>query len=366
MAHDAHVSSNPFALSQLATDLAETTGVEAIAASPLESVYLFGKLPGTTGLVRAGKLGAAENLFENWMHAALACARGALPARAVRFAVAPDATPMIGLWVPSSDREGDAFPLVLLRRLPRAAGELPWTMLLGMYGGYLDQVERCLLPGAHDRLDKLYTAASSIDLPEPATFAGALNEAGMALARERVRRFAARNAGVPKPYEPTEVAVDWMTRVLVGVRRLCEHPAPYPTLELRAESDFDLYIWLELLRAQLEPTDRPRAVFWCRADRRALIDLDDPSPATLIHLNRPRDSRARDAALNGHDPVIDLRSVRQRGVERGEFGPGLVASGGEAGVTPGDIRRELDARARSLIDRNAALHELVGALAVSH
>jgi hypothetical protein len=520
MAHDTDGFEREFAQSieshfssQLADGEAETTGVEAIATTPADSIYVFGKLPSSSGFVRAGNRGAAEGLFEAWMHHTMQCANGVLPARSVRFVAAPDATPMIGVWVPSCDGDRSVFPLVLLRRLPSYASDIPWTLLLHAYRPYLDAVESRLVPGAYDGVDRLYAAANAYPLPDPSTFASEAQEAGIALGRERVHTFAARNAlayatpestasceesvrdlsaepighheegaryehltrnppraqhtarqsaelshpqlervelaskvssreyerarslarGASAPgsaslidlltaargskrwppssevdsralapnyancsrsahpagpasdddtaprqwsanvassaplssHEPVALALDWMCRVLVGLKRLCEHPAPYPTLELRAQRDFDLYVWLELLRALLGPSDRPRALFWCPRDGRVLIDLGAPSTATLRHLGRSRDRRTPDAMRSGQEPVIDLRSVRQRGVEYGEFGTGLVADGGEAGVTAGDIRRELDARARSLIDRNAAVNELVGALAVS-
>jgi hypothetical protein len=102
--------------------------------------------------------------------------------------------------------------------------------------------------------------------------------------------------------------------------------------------------------------DKPRALFWCPAEQRALIDLGDPSPHVFSYLAEPIErspacrlpgpaTRLADApspALNGHrthtDPAASVRSA---------------------------FAATLDPQVARLIERNASLAELAGALAVA-
>jgi hypothetical protein len=279
-------------------------------------------------------------------------AHGTHPRRAVRFIMAPQAVPMVGVSIASRDREGRAFPLVLLRRLPAHTRDVPWTLLLGLYASYLSAAESCLWLGQHVPLAQLLEVSSALELPHPSTIAGALHEASSNLGVERVHAFAERNLPAPA----CERALERLRHALHALQHAAEAPSPIPTLELPAQGEFDLYVWLELLRAQLDAMDKPRALFWCPAEQRALIDLGDPSPHVFSYLAEPneRSPACRLPHLAARPPDAPSPATN---LHRKHADPSAPVRSAFAAV--------LDPQVARLIERNASLAELAGALAVA-
>jgi type VI secretion system ImpM family protein len=302
-------------------------------------VCVMGKMPSRPDFVHYGLQEEPERVFRAWLEHAVSLAGGVLPHRAVRFIVAPRRTPMIGVWVPSEDGYGRAFPLVFLRRLPGSAappenhesgpsaarrerrashvrerahrwsargdearsgsvrrsqreprdlGDLPWTLLLAACSHYLGAAESGLMMGRSRSIAELWGYLGELELPAASDVAELWAEACGELGRESLRSFAKRNLGEQATGET----------LATSVRRLGARPAlagdaantctELAALSLPADGEFDLFAWLELLRAQRRPGMTPRALFWSPADKRALIGLGAPLPGTLAFLRQPR------------------------------------------------------------------------------
>jgi hypothetical protein len=258
------------------------------------SVCVLGKLPTRRDFVHYGLHQEPEQVFRAWLEHAVLLAGGVLPNRAVRFVVAPRKTPMIGVWVPSKDAAGNAFPLVFLRRLPVREGgargganvlrEVPWTLLLAASSHYLTAAESCLLLGRSDSVSDVWCRLEALPLPAPAEVSEMWREAKRAFDGERLEAFAKRNLSEPLAGSEFTSAV---RRLGPDVRAAASH-AESTTLALPAHSEFDLFAWLELLRAQRTPDATPKALFWSAADRRALVSLGAPLPGTVAFLRQPR------------------------------------------------------------------------------
>jgi hypothetical protein len=274
---------------------------------------VLGKLPNRPDLVHYGLHEEPERVFRAWLEHAVLIAGGVLPSRAVRFVVAPRGTPLIGVWVPSRDAAGKPFPLVFMRRLrPAGAGagptsdeagkprvhsrasasdvrDLPWTLLLAGCAHYLTTAESCLLLGQSESIANLWCRLEALPLPSAADLSELCADAKRSLEREQLDSFANRNLSEPASGAEFASAV----RRLSPDARLRRGDASasqseQTMLAVPAKHEFDVFAWLELLRAQRNPESTPRALFWCPADRRMLVGLGAPLPGTLAFLRQPK------------------------------------------------------------------------------
>jgi type VI secretion system protein ImpM len=260
------------------------------------NVCVLGKLPSRPDFVHYGLHEEPERVFRAWLEHAVLIAGGVLPNRAVRFIAAPRRTPVFGVWIPSQDSLGRAFPLVFVRRLsksdvdprhtqrePRTLGDLPWTLLVAGCSHYLTAAESCLMLGRAHSVSDLWSRLEALPMPSRRDLTELWVESKRALDFEQLDVFARRNL--------SEAATS--DQFVSAVRRLRSddcNPSQdsAPMLALPADNELDLFAWLELLRVQRAPEATPKALFWSPADRRALVSLGAPLPGTLAFLRQPR------------------------------------------------------------------------------
>ncbi|HKU38316.1 MAG TPA: hypothetical protein VJR89_09215, partial [Polyangiales bacterium] len=201
---------------------------------------LFGRTPCRIGIVRSGLWQSPEQSLHGWFARALAEAPSALPARAVRFVVAPHDTPLLGVWIASRDATGSEFPLLYARRVLGALRALPWPLLLTAGSQLLAAAESCLLWARSGEIEPAWRLLAGLPPPGSADLADLYDEAELEWSREPGR--AERRA-----------------RLLAATssRDLSQLHA----LELPAQADLDVCAWLGLLR-ELHPS-APRGLFWC-------------------------------------------------------------------------------------------------------
>lgn len=307
-----------------------------VAQHTVAQVSLLGRVPSRPGVVRYGIDDAPERSFFAWLEHTVAMARNVLPSRAIRFVISPLRTPMIGVWVPSRDAYGEPFPLVFVRRLrsgtpaagqgasraeahpgfgrphktprdshpqrsrePRKVGELSWTLQLAACAHYLTAAESCLMLGQEDSPFEVWRALEALPMPAQADLASLCQDAQRGLEHELIGDFTARTLGAPPHAPALASAIRRLRAPLASVSDIQrgtqtarasrdDAHAEYATLALPAHDEFDLFAWLELLRAQRLPSATPRAVFWCPADKRALASLGVPAPTLVTFLRQPR------------------------------------------------------------------------------
>jgi uncharacterized tellurite resistance protein B-like protein len=239
-----------------------------VSQSSFDSVHaplcLFGRAPSRMGLLRYGGWQAPEQSFHGWLERVLA--EAPLPARAVRFVVAPHDTPLLGIWIRSCDAHGRSFPLVFARRVLGAARALPWPALLASCAHLSAAAESCLALARAGEIDTAWHLLCGLMPPGSADLLDFLRDAERALADEhelsRMRRQQLLSAAISGS-------------ALRAAR----------AIELPAADEFDAYASLSLLFQQRARA--PRGLFWLPAGQRMLVALSDPSAELLARLSAP-------------------------------------------------------------------------------
>jgi uncharacterized tellurite resistance protein B-like protein len=239
-----------------------------VSQSSFDSVHaplcLFGRAPGRTGFVRYGGWQAAEKSFHGWLERVLS--ETPLPARSVRFVVAPHSTPLLGIWINSRDARGRAFPLVFARRVLGATRALPWPALLASSAQLMAAAESCLTLAQAGELDGAWRLLCGLAPPGSPDLLEFLRDAERALADER---------------ELTRMRREQLFSAAISASALQAARA----VELPAGDELDAYAWLTLLFQRRARA--PRGLFWLPSGQRLLVALSDPSADLLARLTAP-------------------------------------------------------------------------------
>jgi type VI secretion system ImpM family protein len=236
---------------------------------PVRSPFtLFGKLPAHGDFVRLGCPDSER--FERWLIEALERARGALPQGSMRFAFrqADPELLLVGTWVPSRDAVGRSFPLCLLCHVPAELQELASSVLLPFYGELLDAAESALT-AVVDGHAELGSLLAQLVEPHPSALPGLFDEAESAVQSERSSAFAQR------VYETEPGNLWYALHTLCSLRQRQD-----VILDAKVPEDFDLFVWLSLLR-KARPAAPAPSVLWSPERARALIMPERPSPLAL-------------------------------------------------------------------------------------
>jgi hypothetical protein len=166
---------------------------------------------------------------------------------------------------------GRAFPLCLLCPVPQELQSVPWGAWLPFYADLLEAAELSLHAVVHEGLD-----AASVQTrhqgPHVSSLPALLHEAEQVLQQERIGEFAAR------VYAGRASSFWYALATLYALEGSQDVVLDAPTPE-----DFDLFVWLELLR-HLPSAPRAPSVLWGPSCERALLMPHRPSTAAVAML----------------------------------------------------------------------------------
>ncbi len=237
---------------------------------------LFGKLPARGDFLLLGRRGEDVTALESWLTDAVEQAHGALPPGAVRFVMRTPSAPnhVMGTWVPSQDTVGRVFPLVAFRALPNELTAAPWSALFPLYDDLLDGLEVTLAAvrdGERDPKDALL----GLHEPHPSAIPSVLHEGYTAMDGEQVAAFTQR---VFEPDHPRALPYALSTLLRLRDPELAEFVLDAPT-----DEDFDVFVWLELVRAVWGARKTP-SVLWAPHSGHALLMAPESSSAAIAYL----------------------------------------------------------------------------------
>lgn len=246
-----------------------------------DGTAFFGKVPTRGDFVRGGAFGEMEAELANWLNVLVEQARGVLPEGAVRFLSfrSPDRC-AAGVWVPSCDEVGRAFPLAAFRSLPREVTACAWSVLPAYCEGFMFELEQCLQAGSTLDVDSLSSALRRVIAPHPSELPGILHSAREVAGRTRVEDFA-RSVFSSAPEQQLWYALGTMARA-------AQLPDEALTLDVLAPSSFELFVWLELLCAMLQPNTAPAMIAWSVSGGHALASLGEASDQLMVYLSDPK------------------------------------------------------------------------------
>jgi type VI secretion system protein ImpM len=254
------------------------------------AVGLFGKIPALGDFFRLNVADPAAQRLVGWLQEAIEPvyrARLPLPERPVRFLFRVPDVPaaLVGTMVASADKVGRVFPLCAFVQLPTRSVASAFPAVPASHAAFLDAAE-ALLAGASD-LDGAALGARARGLPVPPASALAAAEAAArgAAARTRAGDVVQRLFG-DLPPGAILYALSTLETALRPLRG--KEPARAGlVLDGPAETDVDLWAWLELARRGLGWSGPPPFFWTAGAPGRLVLSLGAAGPAVLVHLCDP-------------------------------------------------------------------------------
>lgn len=238
---------------------------------------VFGKLPSRRDFIREGATDIDTTVFEGWLVGAVERSRGELPKGPVRLMLpqGDDQPHLLGTWVPSQDAVGRSFPLCCLFLSSRDLCGIPWHCFFPLYGAAFEAAEALLTSAVAGEGGALH-ALFALEQPHASRVPNLLHEADRAMSDDRLGTFAQRVYGA---------SAENLWYALATLLSLdASHPA---VLDVPAPDDFDLFVWLALVRQALRRPEAP-GVLWSSEAGRALVMPAEAWPQSLAVLLNPR------------------------------------------------------------------------------
>jgi type VI secretion system protein ImpM len=288
---------------------------------------VFGKIPAQGDFVRLNASTPAALAFDVFLQDGLDALRragGALVPEPVRFAFfdASSKTGLYGVFAPSQDAVGRAYPLSVFAGL-REGAALAEVPIAGR--GFLDAAAELLALGATLSSADLCAQARALEVPS-------LGEEGGARAALRRTLNDTGAAWLWGTLFPDAAATDSVAYALRTLKAACDAvrvrpPAgPGIVLDCPAPSLQAALFWLALCEARLGWRGASPSFFWsANGGGRMLVALGPPPPALVSFLARPDSpsnklwplrtgvASAREAAARDIDPTLKSAAGAQDG-----------------------------------------------------
>ncbi len=242
------------------------------------TISLFGKLPSAGDFVRAGQSHGAASALARWLQESVELARGASPAEPVFFAARfPESAQVtVGVWMPSADRVGRAFPLCASTRLPDDFLGLPLAQLPASGRTFFDDALALLRAAPQLAPDLLSARVAALEPPHPSSIPGAWERCAQALHEDTTQGFLERVFA-----EPAQGAYAFHT--LIAACRGQATSAPElarVVLDCPIAIDLDVCVWVDAVRRRLPAQSAP-SIFWTEETPRLLVSLGPPPPVVF-------------------------------------------------------------------------------------
>lgn len=248
----------------------------------MSGVGLYGKVASQPDFLRVGAGGFSQAGLDRWFQEAvetLRSERTALPETPTAFLLAPPDAPVafIGVFAPSADAAGRAFPLVVFSELP--AGDLPEV---------LPSLPAATAPFLNDAV-MLTIAAATADGAALTAQAQGMAPAALGAVdsvwRQRPRAVVLDALGG----SPAALAYALRTLQMATDRAKTGGAAANGlTIDAPAPTGEAVGLWLEIVRRRVGPRAVPSLIWTEGNEGRLLITLGSPAPASLAYLANPR------------------------------------------------------------------------------
>lgn len=254
---------------------------------------LFGKLPAAGDFVAYNEATPVARQFDQWLQAGVdtVIRRGkALPPAPVRFLFrdTPGSGACVGVFVPSQDKVGRAFPLAAFLYLDMPVAVHRFPFLPAAYAPFLDGAGSLLSQAAQADPATLVQQLNTLPIPSP-----------QELEEARVWGYQALDvtpgqALLEALFGPVSAGVHYhglnmFSTACAQVRGGAPGQAN-TVLECSASDDVQLVFWLRLAYELLAWQRAPPSMFWGGADSRdtrLLLPLGSPDPSVLHYLCDP-------------------------------------------------------------------------------
>ena len=277
----------------------------------MSGVGIYGKVASQPDFLRAGAGSFSQAGLDRWFQEAVETLRNErtkLPDTPTAFLLAPpdSAVAFVGVFAPSADAAGRAFPLVVFSELPTA--ELPDVMpsLPSVTAPFLNDAAMLTITAAS--ADGAALAARAQALP-PATL-GTTDSVW----RHRPRAVVLDALGG----SPAALAYALRTLQMAVDRAKTGGPtAAGVTIDAPAPTGEAVGLWLEIVRRRLGPRALPSLIWTEGLEGRLLITLGAPTPAALAYLANPRHRSSklwplRTAIATAADEALHALTPEQR------------------------------------------------------
>jgi type VI secretion system protein ImpM len=248
----------------------------------MSGVGLYGKIGTQPDFLRANAGTFSQAGLDRWFQEAMETLRSeksTLPPTPTTFLLAPpeSAVAFVGVFAPSADAAGRAFPLVVFSELP--AGEL---------ADLLPAVPAAAAPFLNQAV-MLTIGAAGLDGATLAAQAQALAPAAVAAPGGAWRGQPSAVVLDALGGSPAALAYALRTLQMATDRARAGGPAAAGlTVDAPAPTGEALGLWLEIVRRRLSPKTVPSLIWTEGLEGRLLISLGAPTPAALAFLANPR------------------------------------------------------------------------------
>lgn len=236
----------------------------------------FGKIPAKGDFVRHNVVDDAARSFEQWVQESNDMLRGAggeLPTDPIRAVFTPpgSAQTVIAVLVPSQDKVGRKFPLVIFGLMPSEHTPTHFSALPLAWATFLEAAVSLGKQAATMEVDPLKAAVSALPSPGKAELDRAKDICDKALAHPVAPEVHARLFKGPEgshlyAYQTFLMACQDAAKTDPG--------KPSTVLDCPIHVDVDLFVWLEL----------GKRVFGFPAAHPAYFWVEDPAPRLLLSL----------------------------------------------------------------------------------
>lgn len=251
-------------------------------------IGLFGKIPAQGDFIRVNLVDPAAQALDVWCQEGLdAVQRGGTklleePVYFV-FRTAPGRNILVGSMIPSQDKVGRNFPLVLYAVVESAATALRYSAVPVAYSKFLEAGAELLLQAATLSAADLTARLELLPLPTAEDFRVAEEICQRTLVSTSGREMQERLFG--------DLAAGRQHYAFSTVHTACsqfrgaEPPRTSITLDCPLAVDVDLFAWLELSRRLLSWRHAPPPFFWTEGEApRLLLSLGPAPPSMLLFL----------------------------------------------------------------------------------
>ncbi len=301
---------------------------------------LFGKIPAKGDFIRHNVSSATARAFEQWVQESNDSLRGAggeLPAHAIRIVFTPPGsdTTIVGVLVPSQDKVGRKFPLVIFGSAPVAETRNHFSLTPVIWAPFLDSAAALGERAAEMELDQLKAALPNLPQPGSSDVTRATEVGEKTLAHPLTSELHERLFG-PGSSMHLYAYQTFLTACQDASKSDPKKPAT--VLDCPIQVDVDLFAWLELTKRVFGfPPAHPQALWVEDPAPRLLVSLGAASLQLLQWLAKPDLS---------HNRLWPLTTERDKAVEAAKkaLGPALD---GEASASLGSLMEALSQRASS-------------------
>jgi len=289
---------------------------------------LFGKIPAKGDFVRHNVSSGTTRAFEQWVQESNDSLRGAggdLPEHAIRVVFTPPGsdTTIVGVLVPSQDKVGRKFPLVIFGSTPVATTRAHFSAMPVIWAPFLDSAAALGERAAQMDLDQLKAALPNLPQPGESDVSRATEVCEKTLAHPLTAELHERlfEADSKMHYYAYQT---FLTACQDASKTVTKKPAT--VLDCPIHVDVDLFAWLELTKRVFGfPPSHPQALWVEDPEPRLLVSLGPASLQLLQFLAKPDMS---------HNRLWPLTTDREKAIAAAEkaLGEALGPSGENASL----------------------------------